>query len=369
MTWLPCAVGAMEQVTLRHQGGERTVQGRIEVEAADGGLLLLADDGVLWAIQPEELVARHRDARPFAFLNGAQLRQRLLAELPGNWEVLETAHYLICYNTSRAYAQWVGGLYERLYRGFFNYWRRRGCRLVDPPTPLIAIVFDRRDNYLSLARQELGDAAPAIVGYYSLRSNRVLTYDLTGHGESSGGPHRPGTAALVQQILSRPEAAPTVATIIHEATHQLAYNCGLQTRYADNPLWLSEGLAIYFETPDLQSSRGWRSIGAVNGVRLARLQADLPARTPARLMQMLTEDEIFRDGEQAIASYAEAWGWCYFLSKRHPAAFTAYLQELSQKEPLQYDTPAQRVAAFRQFFGEDLAALDEEFVRFMATLR
>ena len=28
----------------------------------------------------------------------------------------------------------------------------------------------------------------------------------------------------------------TVATIIHEATHQLAFNSGLQVRFADNPL-------------------------------------------------------------------------------------------------------------------------------------
>ena len=48
-------------------------------------------------------------------------------------------------------------------------------------------------------------------------------------------------------------------TVIHEATHQIAFNCGLHTRYADNPLWLTEGMALYFETPDLRSRSGWRT--------------------------------------------------------------------------------------------------------------
>ena len=40
-----------------------------------------------------------------------------------------------------------------------------------------------------------------------------------------------------------PDWERNVATIIHEATHQLAYNSGMQRRYADNPMWVSEGLA------------------------------------------------------------------------------------------------------------------------------
>ena len=38
-------------------------------------------------------------------------------------------------------------------------------------------------------------------------------------------------------------------------------NTGLQTRYADNPFWVSEGLAVFFETPDLRSKNGWNAIG------------------------------------------------------------------------------------------------------------
>ena len=76
------------------------------------------------------------------------------------------------------------------------------------------------------------------------------------------------SAAHINQVLSQPAAERTVATIVHEATHQLAYNTGLQTRYAGNPMWVSEGIAVYFETPDLDSARGWRYIGAINRLHL-----------------------------------------------------------------------------------------------------
>ena len=85
-------------------------------------------------------------------------------------------------------------------------------------------------------------------------------------------------------MLARPEAEQSVATIIHEATHQIAFNSGLQTRFADVPLWVSEGMAVFFETPDLQSAKGWRTIGAVNTTRLDRsFVSYLPRGRPTSL--------------------------------------------------------------------------------------
>ena len=78
---------------------------------------------------------------------------------------------------------------------------------------------------------------------------------------------------MIARTLSQPEAAKTVATIVHEATHQIAFICGLHRRYADIPLWVSEGVAVYFETPDLGSSKGWSTIGAVNRARLLTFRA------------------------------------------------------------------------------------------------
>src|SRR5690349_23883131 len=84
-------------------------------------------------------------------------------------------------------------------------------------------------------------------GYYSARTNRVALYDLS--ADETAGPL--GDAASRDEVTRRLSKFPSsVATVVHEAVHQLAFNTGLQVRYADNPMWVSEGLAMYFETPD-----------------------------------------------------------------------------------------------------------------------
>ena len=360
---------SMEQVVIRKDGKQQSVTGQIQVEAKDGGMLLLGQDGRLWALQPTDIVRRKSDDRPFESLTAAKQEEKLLAELPSDFSVYKTAHYLICYNTNKAYAQWCGALYERLYRGFYNYWRKRGLKLKDPDGMLVAIVFNNQDSYGEYGRDELGDATNSIVGYYSLQSNRIATYDLTGRGELRTASRRPKNSAMVNDILSQPSAAPTVATIIHEATHQLAYNSGLQTRYADNPLWLSEGLAIYFETPDLSSSRGWRGMGAVNRVRLSQFRDDLSRGAQLPLAGLLTNDKLLRDPKTAIGGYAQSWGLCYFLAKKYPKQFAKYMEALSSKPPLGKDSTETRLELFIEHFGNDLSKFEKKFIAYISSLR
>ncbi len=358
---------SMDYVNIERDGELFFLAGRVEIEAEDGGLLLLERDGTLWAIQPAEIQSRRSDEVPFATLTRPEAIERALAQLPEGFSTFETAHYVILHSTSKPYAEWVASLYERLYRGFYNYWDSRGLELKEPTLPLLAIIYADPAIYAEQSRGELGAAAESIVGYYSLRTNRMTTYDLTGQ-RALQLPQRPRTAQVINQVLAQPQAEALVATIIHEATHQLAYNSGLQTRYADNPLWLSEGLAIYFETPDLRNSRGWRNIGKVHRDRLATLRPLLNRRDPQALLQLLTDDAALRQGQSAKEAYAQAWGLCFFLSKRKSEAFTAYLAELAILAPLVTTSSAERLATFRKHFG-DLAALDEEFVRYMRSIR
>jgi hypothetical protein len=168
-------------------------------------------------------------------------------------------------------------------------------------------------------------------------------------------------------MLSRPEALRNVATMVHEATHQIAFNCGLQTRYADIPLWVSEGIAVYFETPDLSSSRGWRNIGGVNHARLQRFRSFLARRPRDSLSTLIVDDARFRDGQRALDAYAEAWALHYFLIRQRSKEYHSYMQTLAQKKPFLWDKPEERLSEFRHAFGDDLAALDAEFLRFMKT--
>jgi hypothetical protein len=358
---------ALDLVTLKRDGRELKLKGKCEVTAEDGGLLLLTPEGILWTVPAEELVEHAKDDLPFEPYSREELTRRLQAELPG-FDTFETTHYLICHNTSKAYAQWCGGLFERLYLAFTNYWSRKDFELREPQFPLVALVFADRESYAAYARGELGDAVESIIGYYNLKSNRMTMYDLTGIQALRRPGDRRGSAAEINQMLARPDAERTVATIIHEATHQIAFNCGLQTRYADIPLWVSEGIAVYFETPDLSSARGWRTIGSVNAPRLAQFRQYLGKRPSGSLATLVKDDARLRDPKQALDAYAEAWALNYFLLKQRGKQYDAYLKMLAEKGPLIWDKPQSRLAQFKDAFG-DIEQLDAEFVRAMIRLK
>ena len=180
---------------------------------------------------------------------------------------------------------------------------------------------------------------------------------------------RRGTTTEINKVLARPEAEQVVATLIHEATHQIAFNSGLQTRFADIPLWVSEGIAVYFETPDLQSAKGWRTIGAVNNSRLDRFRDYLGTRPAASLKSLLSDDKRFRDTRTGLDAYAEAWALNYYLIQKHPRQYVAYLQMLADKKQLLWDDPEARLKEFQAAFGENLGQLDADFVRQMQKMR
>ncbi len=368
--WLTCAAAAcaVDHATLRRDGKETQVSGRLVVKAEDGGVLLLSRDGELWSIQPDELVAQRTDNEPFVPQTADDAAAAMLSRLPEGFEVYTTAHYVICHNTSKAYAQWCGALYERLHSGFINYWTHRGIKLHEPTLPLVCVVFADQKAYADFARDELGDATGNIIAYYSLRTNRITMFDLTGLESLRRSSDRRGTTSQINQLLARPEAERMVATVIHEATHQIAFNCGLQTRFADVPLWVSEGVAMYFEAPDLSNSKGWKTIGEVNYPRLQKLREFTAKRPVGSLQSLIIDDKRLRDPRQASEAYAEAWALNYFLIRQKPKEYVAYLKMLSKKEPLIWDEPAERLNEFTAAFG-DVDKLDVEFLRHMQRLR
>jgi hypothetical protein len=334
------------RVELRVEGG-RAVAGRVVVEAVDGSLLLAHDDDRYELFGPGEITTRAPvpGIPPEA---ARDLGQQVIATLPAGFDLLVTRHYVICFNTSRDYAKWCAALFERLHEAFGTYWSRAGIAVNEPPRPLVVVVFADRGGYEAHAAADLGEAAGRVVGYYNLLDNRVTTYDLTGTAALTAARGRPsGRASL--DLLATPAAAGMVATIVHEATHQLAFNRGLHQRLAPVPLWVSEGVATYFETPDLESVRGWRGIGGINRPRLDHF---LATYRPGTVAAILADDERFRQPDAALDAYAAAWAVTHHLLQTRKQAFIGYLRVLAAKPPLADDSPETRLREFRAAFGE-----------------
>lgn len=363
------ASSAAERVRWQFHDREVEYFGQLLPVSSDQQQLLQTPDGVLWTINNDDLIRTAPADEAFEPLDTAELSVRLLEELPEGFEIYQTTHYLICYDTTKAYAQWCGSLFERLHMAFTNYWSRRGFDLHEPQFPLVAIVFADVNAYRDFARVEVGEAIDKIIGYYSLRTNRMTMYDLSGMSSARRPGDRRSTQKQINAILSRPNAEWTVATIIHEATHQIAFNTGLHTRYADIPLWVSEGIAVYFETPDLSGDRGWRTVDVVNPIRQRVFLKYLATRPPGSLQSLIQDDERFRNPRTASEAYAEAWALNYYLLRRHRDEYLEYLQLLAEKQPLETTDPQKRLADFRKCLGNDLDALDEDFVRYMRDVR
>ncbi len=354
-------------IEFNHDGHQQAADGRIVVAAADGGLLLQTTDGVLWSIERGDIVSRKKLATPFKPLSAKELSERLISEMPAEFRTYTTPHYVVVYNTSRTYAQWTSSLLERLYKAFTNYWEGQGIELHEPEFALPVFLFANRQQYDQASRDDLPGGTGSIIGFYSLRSNRINMFDLTGVEAVRGSGSR-GSIKEINFMLSQPAAIPLVATVVHEATHQIAFNCGLQQRFADIPLWQCEGMAVYFEAPDLASTRGWRGIGRVNYPRLETFRNNLPNWQPGSLEALLRDSRRLRDPKTAVDAYADAWALNYYLIKYQPKAYTEYLKALANKRPLIDDTPKARLAEFQAHFG-DISKLEQEFLKQMSRVK
>ncbi|MFM9059250.1 MAG: DUF1570 domain-containing protein [Planctomycetaceae bacterium] len=348
------------RVAVREAAGTRTVDGRVVVEAADGGVLLELADQRYELLQPAVIAAREPLPEPPAE-TPRDLGRRILAELPAGFDVHVTAHYVICFDTSRDYAKWAGALFERLHEAFLVSWRRAGLEVEDPGRPLVVVIHADRRDYVASATREVGEGAESVSGFYSFLTNRVTTYDLT----LADGLERPpgrGPGRLGTEILARPEAEGLVATLVHEATHQMAFNCGMHRRLAPVPLWVCEGVATYFETPDLRSQTGWRGIGSLNRQRLERFRQSYQG---GDLEQIVADDGRFRDAGSAVDAYATAWALTWFLMETRRDAFVTYIAGLAAKRPCtDYDRES-RLRDFEAAFGA-VAELEPAFLRHMS---
>ncbi|MEO1525038.1 MAG: DUF1570 domain-containing protein [Planctomycetota bacterium] len=322
----------------------RTVVGEILVEAQDGGLMLQSDDGRIWVVQPEQITSRTGDDTELKPLTADEMAARMQEEMPSGFTVYQTSHYVIVHNTTDRYARQVGLLFEQLYRGFYAYWKNQGWRLPEPRFPLVALVLGDRNDFLKYAAAEVGGAAEMVFGYYHRASNRMMTHNM-------------------------PNLERNVATIVHEATHQLAYNCGLQTRYADNPIWVSEGLAMYFESPDFSSVSKWRGIGRVNQVNLTRWRKYLPRRPSDSLATLIADDGRFQNAATVESAYGESWALTYFLLRTKRKEFVKYMRLLSEGKRLAEKTPRERIEMFESAFGDPLSKIDRSFVLYMNRVR
>ena len=274
----------------------------------------------------------------------------MLTELGEEFRIQQSDHYLIAFNTPPAYAEWCSGLLEKFYAGFFAYWKKHlNMELPEPDSKLVVVLFRDQAQFKQFYEQDVGQKTQSSFGYYSIRRNRAVLYDFSGLDEDDAK-----DVGSVRRALKKSPF--NVATMIHESTHQLCFNTGLHTRYADNPVWLTEGLAMYFEAPYFGSAK-WNTIGRYTDWRKAATKAYKDNVSAGTLTSLMQSDDRFRKAESANDAYTEAWALTLYLMKNREGEFAEYLKAVSGKTPLVWDKPEQRLQLLEKTIGtpDDLA--------------
>lgn len=354
--------------TVKWTDGQETLMqdGRILVEAQDGGLVFQSRDGQIHLIEADKLQLKATEPEVrFQPHKAGKLGEKLREEFGFGFSVWNHEPLVICTNTSRGYANWCGELFSRLSIAFQKHWRFDKLPFTEPKFPLPVVIFATRKQFAEYALKDADASTAVSLGYYSLKTNRVAMYDITADEQGRRAMSLADINRQMQKSLSN------VSTMVHEATHQFAFNTGLHTRYADNPLWLAEGMAMYFEVPDVRSKTGWSSIGQPNKPRVAQFANWYKSNTrPADSLKTLIRDDTrFTSAETAGNAYAEAWGLSFYLIKHRREDYAAYLKHIAEKKMLEYPSPDERIAEFEQFFGNDWDKLDEAMVSLLKRIR
>lgn len=366
----PAAAQDLKHIEIVFEDSQRdALRGELVAENPKHGMLIQTSDGQLVPVAPSTSIAKISSIdAPMEPINPDEIASKTLGLLPAGAKSLSTEHFVVCYDTTDTYARWNANLYEKMYKGMVRFWKEKGLELEPPRFPLVALIFRNKEDYVEYSKRDF-QGGQHTFGYYTQTTNRLATFDLTGLEGVLPPGAKVSREELLSEIFARPEAERQIATILHEACHQIAFNTGLQTRLGDYPLWLSEGIATFFESADTRSSSGWAGAGKVNYYNLQQLRQYFRNRPADSLASLLIQDERFRKGDTSAAAYGESWGLTFYLIKKKPKEFVSYLKKLRAREPGNPSDAKQRLEDFQECFGKDLDKLDKEFGRMISGLR
>lgn len=310
----------------------------------DNNVFLLGREGRLYDFKPSAAKDSRKSSPNFTGYSAAEMRDRLTKELGKSFEVTHTGHYLVAHPRGQK-KDWAPR-FEEMYRQFVHYFTIRGFALKEPEFPLVAIIWPTQEDFLRYAAAEGSNMGPGYLGYYSARSNRVTLFDQQSGGASSAN----------------------IDTVIHEVTHQTAYNTGVHRRFAATPRWLVEGLGTMFEPQGVWNARKFPKLeDRINRGRLGDFQARRAKRPAGLIAELISSDRLFETDPST--AYAEAWAFSFYLGEKVQRKYADYLA-LTAKRPIFRDYPAaERLKDFTSIFGTDIKLIETQYLRYMDELK
>ncbi|MCR9117712.1 MAG: DUF1570 domain-containing protein [bacterium] len=333
----PCAAA---DALIRLESEGRLLEGKV-IQIEGDRVEFLQRDGSLTSFQSDTAKHFSKIGDQFRPFSANEMRASLQAEFGRSYQVTQTRSMLVVHPAGRD-SRW-GERFEEIHQSFERYFAVRGLRVREPESPLVAVVFATRSQMEGYAVRTLDPVRSDVKGYYSPRTNRIVMYDL----ESE------------QTWLTNEDV------IVHEATHQTAFNAGIHSRFSPPPLWAAEGLGAMFETSAVwkEADRG-KVASRINRSRLQGYRQWLKIRPSDSLAQMIENDHLFKTN--AAAAYAQAWALTFYLAENVPRKYAQYLVRTASYDDFHKVTSAERRRDFVDHFGDNWPVIDAKMQRFYA---
>ncbi len=379
-TAVPTQAAQKTQSLLRVQVGKNTYEGKA-VASDKRQFWLMSTDGELNALSFNEVGSFKKISPRFKSSSLVQVRDDLKRRYGGNFEVAANGHYVVCGPRGRArdYAK----LFEGIYNRFYSYFRVRKLKVTEPEFPLVALVFP---DHASFARYAAGDGVRAVrglMGYYHHHTNRVALFDPgdsvaamdEGHDFQlpawTGFPREQRSFSGFTGAISASTGSSESGlrdTMIHEATHQIAFNTGLHSRIGENPKWIVEGLATVYEAPGIRDGGSHaKTADQINRDRFVWFMNYAQTRRPkGALRNFVAGDNAFN--ASLLDGYSHAWALSFYLIQTRSSAYARFLNAVAHRDPLKPYGAAERLKDFEGAFGKNLAVLDAQFLKYMKNL-
>jgi len=339
------AAGESAEWTLRLLLKGQTVEGT-PLKFDEREVLLLGRDGQLHQFAPSQAQHFSKVSDYFTPYSSGEIRRLLLAELGNGYRVTGASRYMVAHPAGQRdlWAQ----RFDALYRSFIQYFTARGFTPQPPRFPLIAVCFANQREFMEYAADHGYRAGAGLLGFYAPADNRIYLFDTT-RGQPTA------------------DWGMNAETIIHEATHQMAFNTGIHQRQAETPVWVAEGLATLFEAPGVWNASQHRDpLDRVNRYRHEAFTRHSERRPHSYLRTLVSSDSPFSNPDQA---YAQAWGVTFYLTETRPRDYLRYLAKTMEVQPGGQYTAKERERDFVSVFGDDWTKLEAEIQRYLARLR
>jgi hypothetical protein len=338
------AQGPAQFMMLTHVGGEQ-LEGQ-PLTWNDEHMALMGRDGKLYEFHPKAAQGSKKTGTHFHGYSVLEMRERLRGEFDKSFDLSHSQHFVVAHPRGE-WSVWADRL-EALYRSFTHYMSVRGFDVDEPSVPLVAIVFRNKGDYYEHARASGTPLQEGTLGHYDPASNRIFLYDAG--------------------LETDEDWTASIDTIIHEATHQTAYNVGIHRRFAEQPRWLVEGLAMMFEAKGLWDAKSSHTRkDRLNRGRLDDFRYMLKGRSANTIPNMIASDKSFK--ADPAAAYAEAWTLSFFLCETRPREYCDYLAKVGSRKAFSEYSPKKRLQDFARYFGSDFKQLDADLVRFVEDLK